>query len=326
MNGEVLIYCETINGKPIDVAFEMLTKGRELSLQLGSSVSVVIFDDFLGDYDLLAKYGADKIYVIKMTENNYCDDRICAEAIAKLSMQINPSIMLIGGTVRGRAIAPWIASKLNTGLTADCTDLRINCETNRLIQIRPAFSGNILAEIICENFTPQIATVRPKIFEAKPSTIKKYDISKSYYIPKNSALKVLSHENINENYNLGQAQIVFIGGKGIGKEGFDLLAKLTKIVGNDASIAATRAAVDAGWVDYKYQVGQTGVIIKPRLCFSFGVSGAAEHIVGINKADTIVAINTDPNALIFKYSNYKIVGDANLYIKEIIKKLGGNKI
>lgn len=326
MNGEVLIYCETINGKPIDVAFEMLTKGRELSLQLGSRVSVVIFDDFLGDYDLLAKYGAEKIYVIKMAENNYYDDRICAEAIAELSIQINPSIMLIGGTIRGRAIAPWIASRLNTGLTADCTDLQINCETNRLIQIRPAFSGNILAEIICNNSTPQIATVRPKIFEAKPSTIKKYDISKSYYIPKNSPLKVLSHENINENYNLSQAQIVFVGGKGIGKEGFDLLAKLTKIVGNNASVAATRDAVDAGWIDYKYQVGQTGMIIKPRLCFSFGVSGAAEHIVGIDKADTIVAINTDPNALIFKYSNYKIVGDAIRYIKEIIKKLGGNKI
>lgn len=326
MNGEVLIYCETINGKPLDVTFEMLTKGRELSLELNSNLSVVIFDDFIGDYELLAKYGADKIYLIKMAEDNYLDDRICAEAIAELSLQIKPSIMLIGGTIRGRALAPWIASRLDTGLTADCTELRIYSETNRLMQIRPAFSGNILAEIVCENSTPQIATVRPKIFESKPSITKKYDIIKSYYVSDNSPLKVLSNEDINENYNLSQAQIVFVGGKGIGKEGFDLLIKLTKIVGNGASIAATRAAVDAGWIDYKYQVGQTGMIIKPRLCFSFGVSGAAEHIVGIDKADTIVAINTDPNALIFKYSNYKIVGDANLYIKEIIKKLGGNKI
>jgi electron transfer flavoprotein alpha subunit len=319
---EVWLYCEYSGNIIENVVFEMLNKGKELVQQINTTLSVIVIGYKVSTFskDLIA-YGANKVYVVDDICYEAKDEETHGEVISELVNRYEPQILLIGGTVYGRALAPWVASKLKTGVTADCTDLRIAQESGRLIQIRPAFGGNIMAQILCEKNNPQIATVRPKIFEkAKEDANHKGEIIEVIVRDRKPRIKIIDNIlNDRDVINLADADIVVAGGRGIKKEGFEKLRELAALIG--ASVGATRAVVDAGWIDYKYQVGQTGIIIRPEIYFAFGISGAVEHITGMSNSVKIIAINNDPEAAIFDYAHYKIIGDAKVYIESMIHEI-----
>ena len=325
---QIWVYCESYNEKILHVSFELVSKAKELSRHGNFQVIGIVLSD-ISETDCyeLTSCGLDRIIRINDQSLKNKDDRLYATAIAYLATIEKPEIILIGGTLHGRAVAPWIASYLHTGVTADCTELSIDTSSGKLIQTRPAFGGNLYAEILCEHNTPQIATVRPKIFPIIKNASKSICNITTFMIPYNQLPKANIVKSIDNESALAldSAKIILAGGRGIGKQGFDDLFKLAILLGKNTSVGATRAAVDLGWVDYKYQIGQSGVIVKPRVYVAFGISGAIEHIAGMSRADNIVSINSDPHAPIFSYSRFKIIGNANEYIRILIDKIKRDK-
>ena len=324
---QIWVYCESHDAQLLQVSFELVSKAKELSLQgQFDVVGIVIADISKADFHKLTSCGLDRIIKIDDKALQNKDDRLYATSIAYLAEKEKPEIILIGGTLHGRAIAPWIASYLHTGVTADCTELSIDLSSKKLIQTRPAFSGNLYAEILCEYHMPQIATVRPKIFPITENACKNPCQITTFTLPYNllPRANIIQAVNNTDSFVLDSAEVILAGGRGIGKQGFDNLFKLAHLLGENTAVGATRAAVDLGWVDYKYQIGQSGVIVKPRLYIAFGISGAAEHIAGMSRADNIVSINIDPNAPIFRYSRFKIIGNATEYIRFLIDKVKSN--
>jgi len=271
----------------------------------------------------LIGWGADKVF--------HCDDPLLsafndepyAALLSKLIEEQKPEIVLTGATPIGRSFFPRVAAKLKAGLTADCTSLEIDEETNNLLQIRPAFGGNIMATIFCPHARPQMATVRPRVM--KRGT---YDASKNGEIIRISAKGIASRTKVVETVkevselaiNLQDANIIVAGGRGMGGEkGFQLLHELADALG--ASVAASRAAVDEGWIPYRHQVGQTGKTVSPKLYIACGISGAVQHLVGMQSSDVIIAINKNPEAPIFSVATYGIVGDAQEILPMLTKKI-----
>lgn len=327
--GDVWIYGETTAGEVTAVVSGIIAKGIELASNLGVKACIILAGSSLSaSVEHFIHSGVDRVYVIDDEKLRFKDDQLLGHAVSIAARKYKPQILLVCGTIHGRAIAPWIASNLGTGVTADCTDLKIDLETGRLLQIRPAASGNLMAEIICEKRNPQIASVRPKVFEPIEFNQKVKAEQIHIMLPKIDipALKQISAESFDDALHLDTAEIVLAGGRGIGKDGFIALKLLADLMGDRASIAATRVAVDSGWIDFKYQVGQTGVIVKPKLYYAFGISGAIEHIIGMSLAEKVIAVNTDSQAEIFRYAHYKIIGDANSYIISMIKRIKADGI
>jgi len=263
-----------------------------------------------------AAAGADERVLLPFIE----DDCAQAERIADLLRQIAPDAALFPATVRGRFLSAWVAARLDTGLTADCTELAIT-EEGLLKQIRPAFGGNLTAEILCRSRRPQLASVRPGVFplpeQADEKTLPVREITPAQ-VP--SFLKRIAFRPVQSGVSLQNAEVIVTGGKGVGSaKAFEKLQKLADLLGG--AVGATRSAVDAGWIDYPHQIGQTGVNVHPKLYIAFGVSGYVQHTVGMNGSDVVVAVNTDRNAPIFSCADYGIVADWEETIDAMIDDL-----
>ncbi|HHW20177.1 electron transfer flavoprotein subunit alpha [Thermodesulfovibrio thiophilus] len=318
----VWIFAEQSQGKIASVAYELLGIGRKLADELKSELCAVLFGES-DEVEELIKWGADKVYYVNSSDYTYLDDDLYSKTLVKLVNEYKPEIILAGATAIGRSFIPRVAARLRVGLTADCTSLEIDKETGNLLQIRPAFGGNIMATIICPNSRPQIATVRPRVM--KPG---EYNPSKNGEIIKIDSLKPSGKVKVLERIedksfcrvNLQDAKVIVSGGRGIGgPEDFKMLWELANLLGG--TVGASRAAVDEGWIPYAHQIGQTGKTVCPKIYIACGISGAVQHLVGMQSSDIIVAINKDPNAPIFNVATYGIVGDAKEIIPLIIKKL-----
>ena len=317
---EVLIFAEQRNGKIARVVFELLSKGRELADKLNVKLAAVLLcEKDCGSNELIA-YGSNKVYLMENEKlKNYQTD-MYATIIADLIKREKPQIVIYGATHIGRDLAPRIAQRIATGLTADCTGLDID-EDGLLLQTRPAFGGNIMAQIKCKT-KPQMSTARPGVFKlAKKDENRKGDIIKIEGNIKEPLTKVLDIiKAAKRKVNLEEAKIIVSGGRGLcDKENLKLIEELAKLLG--AEVGASRAVVDAGWIPKDHQVGQTGKTVRPKLYIACGISGAIQHRAGMQNSEIIIAINKDPNAMIFSIADYGIVADAKQFIPALIKEL-----
>ncbi|MBI5848997.1 MAG: 4Fe-4S binding protein [Nitrospirae bacterium] len=319
----VWVFAEQREGKVAGVSLELLGAGRGLAEKLGTELSAVLFGGTDHDAKELVRWGADKVFHCDEAGFQAFNDEPYAALLSKLITEQKPEIVLTGATPIGRSFFPRVAAKLRAGLTADCTSLEIDPETKNLLQVRPAFGGNIMATIFCPHARPQMATVRPRVM--KRGT---YDEARNGEVVKVSAKGISSRTKVIETVkevselaiNLQDANIIVAGGRGMGNEkGFQLLHDLSDVLG--ASVAASRAAVDEGWIPYRHQVGQTGKTVSPKLYIACGISGAVQHLVGMQSSDVIIAINKNPDAPIFNVATYGIVGDANEIVPMLTKKI-----
>lgn len=316
----VLVFAEQKKGDIHKVAYELLGKGKTLSDKLKCRLMAVV----LGPSDLnvneLVYRGADKVYHIE-DESIFSvpDEVVYAENLVELIQDIKPEICLFGATTFGRSLAPRVAAALETGLTADCTDLSID-DDMRLIQIRPAFSENILAHIKSDNY-PQMATVRYKEFdEADRDETKTGEIIKVNAIKSGNSLVEVLEEISNENINIADADVVVSAGVGIkSTEDLKMIQELARLLGGE--VGASRALVETGIISKAHQVGYSGSRVKPKIYIACGISGAPQHLAGMKESDIIIAINNDPSAPIFKAADYSIVGDMYKIIPELINQL-----
>ena len=308
----VWVFGEQRDGIPAGVAYELLGEGRKLADKLGTQLSAVLLGSGVGDAakELIA-HGADNVFVVDDSSLKDFNDESYTDIFVQLIKKYKPEIILMGATTYGRSLAPRISSRINTGLTADCTKLEIDDEKKLLRQTRPAFGGNLMATILCPNHRPQMATVRPKVMKpldpdpARQGKIIKPEVD----IPKDTVTKVLEVvKDAGEMVNLAEADIIVSGGRGIGDpKNFAMIEELAKVLGG--AVGASRAAVDAGWIEYSHQVGQTGKTVGPKVYIACGISGSVQHMAGMSSSDTIVAINKNPDAPIFKIATFGIVGD-----------------
>lgn len=324
----VWVYAEYRNGKLAPVALELLGVGRTLADKKGVSLSAVILGDQLTEAsNTLVAYGADTVYQVQDSSLDYFTDEAYANILEDLIKIHKPEIVLAGATAVGRSFIPKVATALGAGLTADCTDLEIS-EDGSLLQTRPAFGGNIMATIVCPDTRPQMATVRPLVMKAveknagRQGEVISIDTAD---LRLESKVKVIESIIADEDkVKLTEADIVVAGGRGLENEkGFDLIRKLADEIGG--AVAASRAAVDSGWINYPYQVGQTGKTVAPKLYVCCGISGAIQHLVGMQSAETIIAINKDPDAPIFDVATYGIVGDVFEILPKLIDTLKDRK-
>ncbi len=325
----VWIFAEHRQGKLARVALELLGEGRRLADRLGVGLGAVLFGHGVKkDADQLFFYGADTVYLADEPSLAGFSDDMYGALLAKMIQEYRPEIVLCGATAIGRSFIPKVATILGTGLTADCTGLDIRDSDRLLLQTRPAFGGNIMATIICPSGRPQMATVRPRVFrpgpcqEGRRGELIEIDVNRFNIVPRTKLLEIV--EDLSEKVNLAEADILVAGGRGLGEaKNFDLLRELADLLG--AGIGASRGAVDAGWISYAHQVGQTGKTVSPKLYIACGISGAVQHQVGMQSSDVIVAINKDPNAPIFDVANYGLVGDLFEIVPMIIKRLKGGR-
>nr|MBF0221763.1 electron transfer flavoprotein subunit alpha [Desulfobulbaceae bacterium] len=317
----VWVYAEYRNGSVAPVSFELLGVGRQIAGQKEVSLSAVLFGHNLESaaQELIA-FGADTVYVADSPNLEHFTDESYANLLEDLIGQYKPEIVLAGATAIGRSFIPKVATAVGAGLTADCTDLSIRVEDGTLLQTRPAFGGNIMATIVCPDTRPQMATVRPMVMTAcEPDSSRQGKIITVEPGAMRLADRVKVLETViavEDAVKLNEADIVVAGGRGMENEkGFALVRELASTLGG--AVAASRAAVDSGWIGYPHQVGQTGKTVAPKLYICCGISGAIQHMVGMQSADTIVAINKDPDAPIFDIATYGIVGD----LFEVLPKL-----
>jgi electron transfer flavoprotein alpha subunit len=321
----VMIYAEYRHGRIAPVAFELLGIGRQLADQQNVPLSAVLLGDRLGDAGReLVAYGADKVYQVDNPVLAEFNDEAYANILEDLAREHKPAIVLAGATAIGRSFIPLVATSLATGLTADCTELSIRPEDGMLLQTRPAFGGNIMATIECPFSRPQMATVRPRVMKAVEHDPNRQGEVITYEPPPErleSKVKVLRNVLEEQNQvNITEGDIIVAGGRGLEDEkGFELIKQLADALGG--AVGASRAAVDSEWIPYAHQVGQTGKTVNPKLYVACGISGAIQHIVGMQSSETIVAINKDPNAPVFDVATYGIVGDLFEVVPKLIEKL-----
>ena len=318
----IWIFAEQRYGKLKSVALELMGKAKELSAELNTKVTAVLLGNGVEVLcDNLIAYGADEVLIMDEEWLNDFNDHIYGEVMLDLINEYKPEIVLIGATSKGRSLAPHISSTLKTGLTADCTCLDIDVQSKILVQTRPAFGGNLMAEIICPNNRPQMATVRPKVFKPiEPDYNRKGIITKIHKNPVEGFVKLIRNIDNAEELNLSDAEIIVSVGRGIGSEKNIQLAKeLADALGG--TVGSSRPVVDMGWMPYSQQVGQTGKTVAPKVYIACGISGAIQHLAGLADIETIIAINQDPDAPIFKIANYGIVGDVNEILPVLIKSI-----
>ena len=321
---DVWVFCEQKKGVIQSISYELLGEGRKLADKLNSKLCAVFLGEFIKDkVDELFHRGADIVYLIDSPHLKYYQDEPYTKVLVELIKEYKPEILLCGATTIGRSLIARVAVKINTGLTADCTGLDIDKEKNLLLQTRPAFGGNIMATIITSNHRPQMSTVRHKVMkEAEVDTSKKGKlIEKSYSdVILSSRTKLIDIvEEIEETVNLTEADIIISGGRGVGgPENFDIIKELALTLGG--AVGASRSAVDANWIPYSHQVGQTGKTVCPKIYIACGISGQIQHLIGMQSSKIIIAINKDPDAPIFKIATYGIVGDLFQVVPALTKK------
>ena len=332
---DIWVFAEQTGGKVAEVVLELLTKARELKVQRGDGCkvcAVILGSGLPASVDSeLASYGADRIYKVDIPELSEYEANVYVDALSQLVVKHKPEVILAGATAIGRAFFARVAVRVRTGLTADCTALKVENTLNKdtdamqmlLHQTRPAFGGNIMATIMTPNHRPQMATVRPKVF--KKDKVDSASAAKCSTITEALKLiapmtKIVKREPFADGVDIAASEILVAGGRGLKKaENFVQLQRLAELLGGE--VAASRAAVDAGWTGIPRQVGQTGKTVAPRIYLCFGISGAIQHLEGIRGADTIIAVNNDPNAPIFGVADLGIVGDALEIIPALIKEL-----
>jgi len=323
---DVWVFAEQREGKVEGVAYELLGEGRKLADTLEVSLCAVLLGakEIESQVAELIAYGADKVYLATEEKLKNYATLPYVSVMTDLINAHKPEIVLLGATTIGRDLASRIAARLKTGLTADCTGLSIDKDKKCLLQTRPAFGGNIMATIMSENHRPQMATVRPKVMRKRErDTNRKGEVVKVNPKISSEDLKVKLLETIKDTtikVNLAEAEIIVSGGRGLGEaKNFKLIEELAEVLGG--AVGASRATVDAGWISSHHQVGQTGKTVCPKLYIACGISGAIQHLAGMSSSDTIVAINKDPEAPIFKVCTYGIVGDLFEVVPELTKKI-----
>lgn len=311
---DLWVFVETNeDGTAKNVGIELLTPGKMMAGKQGGALVAVVIGCGVDEAVKAAnEHGADKIIVVDGPEYKHFTTDAYATAICTLVEKYGPTSMLIGATNNGRDVGPRISCRLKTGLTADCTALDIDEETGNVAWTRPAFGGNLMATILCPNHRPQIGTVRPGVFKKSDAVEGKAEIIKEDVHVSEDQIRTqvieLIKEMGGENVDLEGAEIIVSGGRGVGgPEGFDTIKALADVLG--ATVGASRAAVDAGWIAHAHQVGQTGKTVGPKLYIACGISGAIQHLAGMSGSDCIVAINKDPDAPIFDVADYGVVGN-----------------
>ncbi len=330
--GEVWVFGEQHGGRLEDTPIELMSKARRLADTLGVKLAAALLGDNVKDLaPKLIHYGADKVYLAEHPLLGHYQANSYAKIIYDLIHKYEPQIVLYGATITGRDMAPRIASAAKAGLTADCTDLQIGdhkvqagqLHKNLLFQIRPAFGGNIIATIINFDRWPQMATVREGVMPMpEPDVTRRGEIitEKVQVTQQDLPLEILLEHKRQKKVNLKTARVIVAGGAGVGsKENFRLIWDLANCLG--AAPAASRAAVDLGFIDSDHQVGQTGTTVRPSLYIAVGISGAIQHQAGMSQSQKIIAINNDLEAPIFQIAHYKIVGDLNEVIPRMIKAI-----
>jgi len=308
----VWVWVEQFQGKAASISWEMMGQGRRLADELGTTLTACVLGEKMDRvaHEAIA-YGADRVFVADDPTLRVYRTEPYARILVELVRQYKPEIFLLGASSRGRDLAGAVATLLYTGLTADCTGLEIDPETRLLLQTRPAYGGNIMATILTPNHRPQMATVRHRVFEVPEPDFERQGqiVSVPVVLSEDEiASKVVDFIVEEGEVNIADAKIIVAGGRGVGgPEGFEPLRELAQVLGG--AVGASRAAVDAGWIPYAHQVGQTGRTVRPDLYIACGISGAIQHRAGMSTSRVIVAINKDPDAPIFDIATYGVVGD-----------------
>ena len=338
----VFVFAQQVDNVLDGVAFELLGKGKDLAKDLGTDVTAVLIGSGVkGLADQLAEYGADKVIVVDDPELKDYRTEPYAHALASVINEFKPEIMLVGATAIGRDLGPTVSARVKTGLTADCTSLEIGDfpinavpgkedeqKHNQLLMTRPAFGGNTIATIACPDNRPQMATVRPgvmqKIAPIKGAKAEVIEFNPGF-TPNNRYVEILNIvKAVKSTANIMEAKILVSGGRGVGsKENFKLLEDLAEVLGG--TVSCSRAVVDNGWKPKDLQVGQTGKTVRPQIYFAIGISGAIQHVAGMEESDLIVAINKDETAPIFDVADYGIVGDLNKVVPALTEQLKAAK-
>ncbi|BDR93370.1 electron transfer flavoprotein subunit alpha/FixB family protein [Vulcanisaeta souniana] len=327
----IWVYVELINGVIKDGSLQLIGKARELAGKISTDVTAIMLGHNIGD---VVKepiyYGADKVIYIDHPALEKYVPHIYSNVIVQLATKYKPEIILFAATKRGRELAPYVANSLKTGITADCTELDVDPKTRDLDQVRPTYGGSILAHIRTPSRRPQLASVRPNVFPTPPrdpnrnGEIIVETIDTPPGINGHGLINVRPVVKGEELPPVEKSDVVVVAGRGVGStDGVKLLTELAKLLGG--TIGGTKKAVDAGWLDLDRQVGQTGKTIRPALYIGVGVSGAIQHVFGMKESKVIVAINSDPNAPIFEYADYGVVGDYREIVKELIELLKNSR-
>ncbi|MBO5153287.1 MAG: electron transfer flavoprotein subunit alpha/FixB family protein [Eubacterium sp.] len=337
----VYIYAQQVDNEISSIAFELLGKGKELAADLGTDVTAVLLgSNVKGLCDKLAEYGADKVIVVDDPELETYRTEPYAHALASVINEYKPEIMLVGATAIGRDLGPTVSARVATGLTADCTVLEIGDfplvatpgkedeqKHNQLLMTRPAFGGNTIATIACPDNRPQMATVRPGVMQKiDPIPGAKAEIIEYNpgFTPNNRYVEIQEVvKAVGQVQNIMDAKILVSGGRGVGSaENFKMLDDLAEALGG--MVSCSRAVVENGWKAQDYQVGQTGKTVRPNVYFAIGISGAIQHVAGMEESDLIIAINKDADAPIFDVADYGIVGDLNKIVPALTEAIKAN--
>ena len=336
----VFIYAQQVDNEISSIAFELIGKGKELAKDLDTDVTAVLLGyNVKGLADQLAEYGADKVIVVDDPELEVYKTEPYAHALSAVINEYKPEIMLVGATAIGRDLGPTVSARVKTGLTADCTMLEIGDfpltpvagqeqKHNQLLMTRPAFGGNTIATIACPDNRPQMATVRPGVMQ-KIDPIKGAKANVIEFNPgfeKNNRYVEIQEivKAVGTVENIMDAKILVSGGRGVGsKENFAMLQELADVLGG--MVSCSRAVVENGWLPQDYQVGQTGKTVRPNVYFAIGISGAIQHVAGMEESDIIVAINKDADAPIFDVADYGVVGDLKKIVPMLTEALKAQK-
>jgi len=332
----VFVFAQQVDNELSGIALELIGKGKDLAKDLGTEVTAVLVGSGVGNLaDELAAYGADKVILVDDPELKEYRTEPYAHALASVIEKYKPEIMLVGATAIGRDLGPRVSARIHTGLTADCTQLEIGDFPinpipgkeqlhNQLLMTRPAFGGNTIATIACPAFRPQMATVRPGVMQKLPKNEGAKAVVEEFnpgFTPDNKYVEILEVvKSVVDTVDIMDAKILVSGGRGVGSpENFKLLDDLAEVLG--ATVSCSRAVVDAGWKPKDLQVGQTGKTVRPNVYFAIGISGAIQHLAGMEESDLIIAINKDETAPIFDVADYGVVGDLNKILPALTEKL-----
>lgn len=332
----VFVFAQQVDNKLSGIALELVGKGKDLAKDLGTEVTAVLVGSEIKDLCTeLAEYGADRIIVVDDPELKEYRTEPYAHALAEVIRKYKPEIMLVGATAIGRDLGPRVSARIHTGLTADCTQLEIGDfpinpipgreqKHNQLLMTRPAFGGNTIATIACPEFRPQMATVRPGVMQKAPRVEGAQAVIEEFnpgFTPDDKYVEILEIvKAVSDVEDIMDAKILVSGGRGVGSaENFKLLEDLADAIGG--TVSCSRAVVDSGWKPKDLQVGQTGKTVRPQVYFAIGISGAIQHLAGMEESDIIIAINKDETAPIFDVADYGVVGDLNKIVPALTEKI-----
>ncbi|MCR5801444.1 MAG: electron transfer flavoprotein subunit alpha/FixB family protein [Lachnospiraceae bacterium] len=335
---DVYVFAQQVDNQISGISYELLGKAKDLAKDLGQKVvAVLIGSGVKGLADSLAEYGADKVIVVDDPELKEYRTEPYAHALASVIEKFKPEIMLVGATAIGRDLGPTVSARVATGLTADCTQLDIGDfplvaipgkeseqKHNQLLMTRPAFGGNTIATIACPDNRPQMATVRPGVMQKiEPIKGAKAEVEEFNpgFTPNNKYVTIKEVvKAVSDTVDIMDAKILVSGGRGVGSpENFKILEDLAEAIGGQVS--CSRAVVDSGWKPKELQVGQTGKTVRPHVYFAIGISGAIQHVAGMEESDIIVAINKDEDAPIFDVADYGVVGDLNKIVPQLTEEI-----